>query len=160
MTDSHPILVIGIGNDYRGDDAVGLYVARRIQEKGINGVEVIAGVSDGTSLIEAWEDAGRVYVIDCTVSGTRAGKIYRFDGVDETLPQALFPSYSTHAFNVGDTIRLAKSLGQLPQSLIIFGIEGKDFAAGVGLAERVKTAAEEVISSIIREIEESRHNEH
>ncbi|UCD94256.1 MAG: hydrogenase maturation protease [Candidatus Zixiibacteriota bacterium] len=160
MTSIHPILVIGIGNDYRRDDAVGLYVARKIREKDLDGVKVIDGISDGTSLIDAWEHAARVYFIDGTISGSLAGKIFRFDGLNETIPHELFPPFSTHAINVADAVRLAETLGQFPPSLIIFGIEGKNFEAGYGLAEAVQSAAEEVIGRIIREIEELGRNGH
>jgi Ni,Fe-hydrogenase maturation factor len=36
-----PILVIGVGNAFRGDDAVGLIVARRLRRSGAKGLTVI-----------------------------------------------------------------------------------------------------------------------
>lgn len=39
--DKPQVLVIGVGNAYRRDDAVGLVVARRLREKDLKGLTVI-----------------------------------------------------------------------------------------------------------------------
>ena len=67
MTASQPkprVLVIGIGNAYRGDDAVGLVVAQRLQEVPLDHVIIVTTPRDGTALFELWRDADVVVLID------------------------------------------------------------------------------------------------
>ena len=45
------------------------------------------------------------------------------------FPPASFRS-STHAFGVGDAVELARALGRLPRRVVVYGVEGADFAAG------------------------------
>lgn len=154
MVEASPIVVIGIGNDFRSDDAVGLYVARKIDETGFENVYAVAGISDGTSLLEHWHTAKAAFIVDCVISGAKPGDIIRFDAIKEIIPTKLFSGYSTHAFNVAEAINLAKSLEQLPPRLIVYGIEGSNFSFGSVISAEVKEAASKVIDSIVKEIRE------
>jgi len=152
MTDENPILIIGVGNDFRSDDAVGLYVAREIGKSGLEGVTIIEGINDGTSMIELWTGAPSVFVVDCVSSDSNPGKIYRFDAFREEIQESRFPSYSSHAFNITDTIALARNIDRLPENLIIYGIEGANLSSGNKLSDAVKKAADETVIRILDEI--------
>jgi hydrogenase maturation protease len=69
------ILVIGVGNEYRRDDAVGLIVARRLRELSPRNVTVIEESGEGTNLMESWTGADMVILIDAASSGARPGTI-------------------------------------------------------------------------------------
>lgn len=152
MNNAPSTLIIGVGNDYRGDDAVGLVVARRLRQQAPAGVAVREESGEGTALMEAWKNAAFVILIDAVHSGATPGTIHRFDARAAELPSDFF-HYSTHAFSVAEAVELARALGQLPPRLIVYGIEGKNFAAGVGLAAEVETAAQEVAQRILKEVE-------
>ena len=47
-------LVIGIGNDFRGDDAAGLMVARRLRGTPLHDVEIVESAGDAAALMELW----------------------------------------------------------------------------------------------------------
>jgi hydrogenase maturation protease len=145
-------VVIGVGNGLRSDDGVGLYVARLVNELAIEGVTVVEGVGDGYALVEAWSDCDRAIVIDCTVSGNTAGRIFRFDALCESIPADLFNGYSTHSISAVDAVELGKVLGRVPQSLIIYGIEGEDVSPGEGLTPKVGKAATRVAGLIAEEL--------
>lgn len=147
------IVVIGVGQDFRSDDAVGLVVARSIAEANLPGVRTVMGVADGTSMISAWESADAAYVIDCMSSGDKPGTIRRFDAVTEEIPFAVFRNCSTHCFGIASTVRLAEVLDQLPPRLVIYGIEGSDFAMGQDMSVEVNKAAHRIIHEITVEIE-------
>jgi Ni,Fe-hydrogenase maturation factor len=59
---------------------------------------------------------------------------------------------STHVFSVAEAVELGRALNQLPPRLIVYGIEGKDFAAGVGLSAVVDRAADTVAARVLDEI--------
>ncbi len=152
MEKDFSVVIIGLGNDYRRDDGVGLYAARRIRSQELPGVRVVEGVSDGTSLIDHWEQADSAYVIDAVRSDSDPGTILRFDALSDPVPVDIFPAYSSHAFNIAEAVALARELGKLPRSLIVYGIEGRKFSTGMGLSSDVKEAAEEVSRRIVSEM--------
>jgi hydrogenase maturation protease len=141
------LLIIGVGNAYRRDDAVGLVVARRLRRQVPRSVAVIEASGEGTALIEAWKAADSVIIIDAVHTGAAPGTIHKLDAHSQPIPSHFF-HYSTHAFSVAEAIELARALQQLPPSLWIYGIEGSDFAAGQGLSLEVQRAAREVVKLI------------
>lgn len=142
-------LVICIGNRYRGDDAAGLQVARLLKERTSKNIEVIEESGEGTALIEAWGDAARVIIVDAVASNREPGTLHRLDVHKQSVPKGFF-RYSTHAFGLAEAIELARAIGRLPPSLIVYGIEGKSFDAGNALSEEVERAAGEVAVRILR----------
>ena len=146
------IAVIGVGNEYRQDDGVGVYVARRVRQSSLPNVRVVEHVSDGAALVHTWEEAACVFVIDCVVSGAAPGTIFRWDAWSEPIPAEVFAGRSTHTFNVTEAIELGRALHRLPPMLIVYGIEGVDFSFGLGLTPAVDAAAQEAALRIIREI--------
>ena len=143
-------LIIGIGNEYRGDDAAGLIVARRLKERLADSVKVIEQSGDGAALMEAWQGAETVIIIDAVMSGAEPGTIHRLDAKTRPLPKDAFRC-STHAFGVAEAIELSRAMGGLPRSLIVYGIEGKTFAAGVRLSPEVEGAVGEVAGRALTE---------
>ncbi len=145
-------LIIGLGNEYRSDDAAGLLVARRLQAIAGKIVAVLEQSGEGAALMEAWQDAERVILIDAVRSGATAGTIHRLDAQAQPIPQQFF-HYSTHAFSIAEAIELARALNRLPPCLIVYGIEGKTFAAGLTLSTEVASAVEEVTRRILVELQ-------
>jgi hydrogenase maturation protease len=143
------MLVIGAGNELRRDDAAGLEVARRLAV--VPGVEVREARGDMTSLADLWDAANRVVVVDAARSGAPPGSVHRFDATSDPLPAA-FGRGSTHALGVADAVELARALGRLPATLIVYGIEGEDFSAGAGLSEAAVRGVEEAATRIAGEI--------
>jgi hydrogenase maturation protease len=137
------VLVIGVGNAYRRDDAAGLVAARRLRAAAGAEVMVREASGEGTALMDAWEGAEAVILIDAVRSGAPAGTIFRLDARAETVPQTWF-RYSTHAFSVADAIALARALNRLPPRLIVLAVEGEQFDAGVGLSPEVEGAVDEL----------------
>lgn len=119
----HGILIIGIGNAYRGDDAVGLHVAQCLKKQAHDHVHVIEESGEGASLMECWKDANSVILIDAVSSGAKPGTIHRLDAHTQPIPTNFF-HYSTHAFGVAEAIELSRALNQMPRRLIVYGIEG------------------------------------
>lgn len=151
MTRHLRALVIGLGNDFRGDDAVGHIVARRLKAIAGDAVSVLEESGEGAALIDAWRGADFVLLVDAVHSGATAGTIYRFDAKTELIPGRFF-HYSTHAFSVAEAVELGRALNQLPRRLVVYGIEGKTFDYVVGLSPEVEAAADEVLRSVKEEL--------
>ena len=143
VQDEQLTLVIGIGNFYRGDDALGIVVARRLKARNPDHITIVEQSGEGAALMAAWQHASSVIVVDAMKSGAQPGSIQRFDAHTEPLPSRIFPK-STHAFSLVEAIELARVLGQLPQQLIVYAVEGKNIAPGEGLSAEVEQAADEL----------------
>lgn len=145
------ISVIGIGNDARGDDAVGLVVARRLQRNTPEGVTVQVIRGEGLSLLERWQGADAVILIDASSSGAAPGTIYRLEPLAKPIPSGLFPC-STHTFGVAEAVELARVLQQLPPHLIVYGIEGAQFDIGQALSAETRQAVADVVQRVRQDI--------
>ena len=143
------VVVVGVGNAYRGDDGAGLAVAERVRGL-VKGVEVVTCEQEASRVIDAIEGRDAAVLVDASSSGAAPGTIHRFDASIEPVPARSFRS-STHAFGVGEAIELARALGKLPGTVVVYGIEGEEFSAGEGLSAAVAAAVEPAVDAVMGE---------
>jgi hydrogenase maturation protease len=145
------LLVVGIGNPDCGDDAIGPLVARRVAGRLPPGVTIIERGGDMIGLLEDWTDRDAVVLIDAAAPITTPGSIHRIDLLQESLPVGLSLA-STHAFGVADAVALGDALGQLPERLIVYAVEGCRFEPGAPPSPEVIAAAEGVAARVVLEV--------
>ncbi len=139
------LLVAGIGNIFRGDDAFGCEVARtlaawplptgvRVKDFGIRGFDLAC------ALVEGYDGA---ILIDAVSRGRPPGTLYLIEpklieGVAAVDPHGLTPDH---------VLQLATSLGELPPWLRILGCEpewlGTEDDGAMGLSDTVRAVVEE-----------------
>ncbi|NJP88722.1 hydrogenase maturation protease [Nonomuraea sp. FMUSA5-5] len=139
-------VVIGLGNDYRGDDGAGLAAARVLRDLGVPAVE---NAGDPAELIEAWTGADVAVLVDAARSADPPGTVRRHDGV----PWLSHGGASTHALSLADAVSLARALGRAPGRLVVYTVEGGDFALGRGLSEPVAAAVRALARTIARDLD-------
>ncbi len=150
-------LVIGVGQEQRGDDAVGLLVARHLGEldaaAGAGDLAIVEHDGDGMDLVLAWEGVPTVVVVDAVVSGACApGEVQRFEAHREPLPARLFAGHSTHALGVADAIELSRAMESLPPSIVVYGIEAERFDTGSAPSVPVLRAIGPVAERVLEEL--------
>lgn len=143
-------LLVGIGNELRGDDGVGPYIVRRLQAAGLRGASFLLLGADMTALTEALGATRHACVFDALHSGAPAGTVRRIDALREALPKELAPC-STHGLALADVVTLADVLGNLPETLAVYGIEGQTFGLGRGLSAPVRAAAVGIVCDLTRD---------
>jgi hydrogenase maturation protease len=140
-------LVVGIGNELRGDDDAGLTVARMMKREQPSGVTVLELRNDVIALLDHLPGYDVAMITDATQSGSPPGTIHRFDASSIPLPER--PSTrSTHGMTVGSVIELARIQHQLPKKVLVYGIEGKQFSHGTSLTPEVARAVRIVLQMI------------
>jgi hydrogenase maturation protease len=154
------ILIIGVGNEYRRDDAAGLHVARHLKQMSLPDDVTVVESDGGMEILEVWRDAETVILIDAVRSGAAVGTIHRFDAAAQGIPRSILAQCSTHALSLVDAIEIARSLNQIPSSLIVYGIEGKQFEGGTGLSPEVERAAGKAATCVLGEIPENPRCDH
>jgi hydrogenase maturation protease len=143
-------VVVGVGNAWRGDDGVGLEAARRVAARRPAGTLVLQASGEASGLVAAWEGAERVVMIDASHGSGAPGLVHRIDLTRENVP-ASFRSTSTHGLGVAEAVGLARSLGTLPRSIVIYVVEGTDFRPGRGLSAEVEAALCRVVDAVVAE---------
>jgi hydrogenase maturation protease len=145
------ILVIGVGNEYRSDDAVGLVAAQRLRQLSLGNVTVIEASGEGTDLMESWKGADIVIIVDAASSGAKPGTIHRIDARAQRIPTGLL-RYSTHAFGVGEAVELARAMNRLPSCMVVYGIEGERFDEGTVLSRAVQGSVDTVVDLVLKQL--------
>jgi hydrogenase maturation protease len=146
------VVIVGVGNPLRGDDSVGLELAR------------LAAVRADPSLIAVREQAGETLALieqlngyeaallaDALHGGAAPGLLHRFDLSEQPLPGRLRSSSSTHAVGIEEAIELARALGRLPRCVIVYGVEGASFQAGSPLSSPVRRALPGLVTALLQE---------
>jgi hydrogenase maturation protease len=146
------ILVVGVGNEERGDDAAGLLVARGLRGKGLPNVGIHELRGHMALLLEIWNDTEIVYLVDAACSGAAPGTLHRFE-VGEMRADANILRISSHTTDLASVVELGRVLGRLPRRVIIFGIEGATFVVGKGVSSAAKRGIEKAIAAIAEELE-------
>ena len=147
------MLVIGVGNELRGDDGAGLAVARRLargtRPTGSRCVEQQGEPIDAAG--RRWAGADAVVIVDA-IALRRAG---RHDPPGRRDRRAVSPraarDASTHAIGLGDAIELARTLGRLPARIVVHAVEGRRFDAGIGLSVEIEAAVIALADAVLHD---------
>jgi len=150
------VVVVGIGNALRGDDAAGLQVARGVRSllepvRARLQIAVLEHEREPLGLIDRWQGASATLLIDAICSGAQPGTTHRIDVSAAPIPAPLGSSSSTHAVGLGEAIELARALGRLPATTVLYGIEGASFDSGYALSSPVGAAVPTLAEAVARE---------
>lgn len=148
------VTVIGVGNPFRHDDAVGPVVAARLIDhfEGDRRVRVADLDGEPVRIIQTWEGSEFVIVVDAVRSGSAPGTVHRYrvdqvSGVGALAGDSMVAS--GHALGLGDAVDLAVALGQLPPRLEVLAVEGASFDLGEGLSAPVAVACDVLVDEIV-----------
>ncbi len=141
------ILIIGIGNTFRGDDSAGILSARILKGQIPEGVTVMERRGEGLDLLDAWEGFSTVILIDAIKANAEPGTIRSFDLSKCELPKEV--GCSTHTVSLADLIELGRELNQVPKILMLFGVVGEQF----GVGEKMSLSVEEALPKLVSEVQ-------
>jgi hydrogenase 3 maturation protease len=129
------ILLLGVGNRLRGDDAVGSLLVEYLQGK--VDIPLIDAGDVPENYIGPIEDSGAevVLIVDATDMGANAGDIAIFD-----IEQVQEKFVSTHTANLGLMFKVIPP-EKRPQ-VIVLGIQPGNMELGQGLSEPVQATLE------------------
>ena len=142
------LLIVGVGNELRGDDAAGVVVARKLRAAGLPALEL---QGDPTVLLDLWAGRDAVVLVDCVRSGAPAGTVGRLDLAGGRLPPGVRGSTSTHAVGLGEAVELGRALGTLPARALLHTVEGRAFGTGTGLSGAVAAAVPVLVAAVRRD---------
>jgi len=149
---TRPAIVIGLGNPDRGDDAVGVLVARQVAAERLDLLTL--EFDDPSEAIDAWDPEDTVILADAISSGGNPGDIHVIDVVEHKLPSGNWSAGGTHALGLAAVVELARSLDLMPRRLVVVGVEAAQFDHGAPMSEAVKAAVPFAIDAVFTAIDD------
>ena len=156
------VLIAGVGNVLRGDDAFGVEVARRMEKmdlpEGVKVVETgIAGMALVQELQAGWD---ALVVVDAVDLGRPPGHVMLIepDVIDVhalTLDERMDLLADMHLATPERVMMLSRALGILPSKLIMVGCQPLDpDTPGQPMSEPVTAAVDVAVREVLRHVDE------
>ena len=140
-------VVVGIGNPYRQDDRVGLKVAERLRQDGLDcQVESLTVV--GFEILEMIRGYERAIIVDACRFGMAPGTVVEVS-VDELGP--VRTSVNSHAITLGTALKTGFACfpDEMPADIRILLIEVKEISeCSQQMSPEVERAVEEVVDRV------------
>jgi hydrogenase maturation protease len=140
VTERHPpILVLGLGNDILGDDAVGLLAARRLRRLLPASIPILESAGGGLALLDLLEGYEYALLLDSIVTGKHSpGTILEFSADDFQKVVAPSPHYT----GIPELLQMAEHLEiPFPKTIHILAVEVADpYQLREGLSESATSA--------------------
>jgi hydrogenase maturation protease len=152
------VLVLGIGQSLRGDDAAGLETVQLWQAQHpdtATQVQVELFELPGLDMLEFLEGMDAAILVDAVQSSGSVGSVICL-GPDE-LSSFTPETGSAHGWGVAESLILGRSLypSLVKCRITLIGIVGKDFSMGSGLSLGVRAAMEKAADKIEMEIQKN-----
>ena len=146
------ILVLALGNDVMGDDAIALHAARELRSLFPSGVTIREAAVGGFELLELMEGYGHALIIDAIVAGSPPGTIHLLSPDNFRTVVAGSPHY----VGLPEVLQLAERLGiPFPADIRILAVDVRDpYEIRESLSPEAAAALPAIIgkaSSILRE---------
>ncbi|RKX71642.1 hypothetical protein DRP53_00715 [candidate division WOR-3 bacterium] len=134
-------ILIGIGNQERTDDGVGLVVADRLKDRFDAVVKIRLFLPEDLLSLRGYDEA----VIIDGAFGIPEGEVRRYRVDDLPCSKTL-----THIHDIGNLLRLGEMLYRdFPKKITIFGIGITDTRFGDQLTERMKGRLDRICQDIL-----------
>jgi len=138
------LVVIGLGQEVRGDDGAGIRIVRDWRAKfpctsEIPEVRVEISGLPGLDLLSLMEEAQAAILVDAVHEGSVPGRLYELN--DEQVSAFSEGAQSAHGWGIAETLALAKTIQhKLPKRLAILAIGSNHFDLGANLSPQVEGA--------------------
>ncbi len=142
------IKVIGYGNPFRRDDAIGIWIVSRLKyiwRPSLDRVDFWMGQQLVPELSEWIHDAESVIFIDSSLK-VREDKGWDFIPIREDSTS--FTDNMFHSVDIKDILSLTKREYKRSPDAYLLAVAGYDFSFGAGLTEKAKRASLEAVEFI------------
>lgn len=142
-------MIVGIGNILCRDEGVGVRVIEELKKHRLpDHIEVHDGGTGGLDILEFLEGSDKAIIVDAVRGGMEPGEIchVRLDEVDPK--DGKMKMLSLHELDLIRAIEIGKGAYEVPENIIVIGIEPKKVEIGMDLTNEIKEAIPRVIQNI------------
>src|SRR5208337_862039 len=153
LTTNPKTLVLGLGNVLMGDEGIGVYVVRAVEQHPLPaGVECLDGGTGGFTLLEPLEDADRIVLIDAASDGNPPGTVTR---TTPKFSRDYPPTLTAHDIGVKDLLDVFYIQGGA-RDVVLYAIAiDPQQPIRMSLSDVGTKAAEEAVERILAELNAS-----
>lgn len=149
-----PVVIIGVGNLTQSDDSLGIRAAYElygdISLK--NEVDIFEAGNRVFDFLECLNGRKKAVILDAYEGNKEPGSIHRYVFNIEDFNSELEIPISFHDFNFVDAILSAKDTFDLPEEIVILGIEPLKLDRGIGLSPPVRKSLPRLIEMAKKEV--------
>ncbi len=142
-------LIVGVGNPILSDDGVGIHVARKLRDLGLEGVDVEELPASGLELLDMVLGYDRVVIVDAIV--TDEGRPGEFHVLEESAFERTVHGSSPHGINIATALAMGRKIvpEKMPKEVFFVAIEADDI---VNVSESMTPPVAAAIPSIVDRI--------
>jgi len=148
--------IIGLGNPLRRDDGIGIVLLELLMNRKKElpkNIELIDGGIGGINLLHLLMRFNLVLLIDAVNFKGRPGEARVFS-LKDIQSQKKPVMASTHNPDFLNILRLSQELKELPEALVIFGVQPGDVSQGMGLSKEIETVLNDLYLKLQKEIQD------
>lgn len=140
------ILVIGVGNPFRGDDGIGPAIIKILKTENNPGFVLVDGGTDGLALLDQVAEYEKAIIIDAVEMLETPGVVKSFAPAEAKI-KIKSDVLSTHGFGLAEMLKLVDELN-IKTKIKIIGIQPKNIAFGEGLSDEIKNQIPQILKLI------------
>ena len=142
--------MVGVGNVLMGDEGVGVHVVRALETHALPAhVEYLDGGTGGFTLLEPFEEAGRILLIDAAADGNPIGTVTR---TTPRFARDYPPTLTAHDIGVKDLLDVFYMQGGARDvTLYAISIDPQQ-PISMELSEDIQKAADVAVAEILAEL--------
>jgi len=152
--------IIGIGQSFRGDDAIGIIIVEEWRKLCLSfidehGVESEISSLPGLGLIDMMAGFETIIFVDAVQTGINLpGTIYKLR--EKQLASFVSGSKSTHGWGAAESLRLGRELkiDEMPETVRVLGVEAGQFEVGADVSPEIQIKVKEIVETLQGMIEE------
>jgi len=147
-------LVIGLGNELRGDDGIGPKIIEEMSNTLLaDSIKLINAGADPFIVLDCLRQKNPVVIIDCAEMGKEPGEVVSFSA-DESRLKQMDQLISLHGFGLAEIYRMAKAIGPVAECTII-AVQPKSIKFNTGLSAEVEKSINQIKNQVIKEIKKN-----
>lgn len=151
---SNKFLIICMGNEFRGDDGVGIYIYKKLKEFGIKNILNVGNALENFFGVIARYKPETILFIDGVYAGLKPGEVI-FTEI-ENIHEIFLAS--THKIPIKLLIKYLNSLSIYPKSYIL-GIQISDIGFGSKMSKNVKNSSQKILEIFFSILNSSHRND-
>lgn len=147
------ILILGVGNILYTDEGFGVRVAEELEQRYefSPNVETLDGGTLGFKLMGPIMESDHLIIVDIVLNDGKPGDVFRLKGED--LSKSLAFKNSMHQTDLLDVLAHCKLIGQVPDTVVLLGVEPKDYETmSTELSGELTDKLPDVLDAVLKEI--------
>jgi len=134
------LAVVAVGNPIMGDDGIGARVLERLEETvGLERPDLTLANAGTTAFfaLEAMSGCDRAIVLDAIATGAPPGTVHCYRYSDGAFVGES-PEMTMHDFSFAEALRAGREAYDIPDEVLIFGVEPERIEMSMELSDSVK----------------------